>query len=65
MKFNPYNEIKHVYILNKEEFAEFNNHIKEYFGLKDIKDIHIFCNDGSIEADITCYEFHNNGGMKL
>lgn len=58
---NPYTEVKHVFMMRKEEFAELNNHIKEYFGLKDIKDIHFFCNDGGIEADITCYEFPEKG----
>lgn len=53
----PYKEIKHVFMMSKEEFAELNNYIKEYFGLKDIKDIHIFCSEHGIEADITCYEF--------
>lgn len=54
----PYKEIKHVSIMSKEEFAELNNYIKEYFGVKGIKDIHIFCREhGGIEADITCYEF--------
>lgn len=54
-------ENKHVFIMNKEEFAELNNHIKEYFGLENIKDIHIYIPEGigGIQADITCYEFPN------
>lgn len=58
MKIKPYKEIKHIFMMNYGDLDELNKFTKEYFGLDNIKDIHIYFPDGigGIQADIICLD---------